>query len=475
MSRRPLMLQAALPLALVLLAAVLLDGLASWALLQPQGDRLAAGLWLAATPLLLGVSLWLAWRSGRDADWRQRALLLAPALLLLLLLGSGSLRQTQALWQIASASAKGADLQVLDEGRSAQLRGRIAVGDTARLQALLVQHPAVVRLDLVSPGGSWAEARRLAALLASRGLATRSSAGCDGACALVFLAGKGRELPASVELGFQHPAPATLQPWWRHWAQARLRESYGDRLSPDFVQRLLLFARGGQPWRPQRVDLLQSGALGKPAHRLDVLLPPAEGALAAEYLAALQQHPVWAQLEKRTPGLAELASMHLFAARQGPDGGDEAALRAAHQLALAQQHLLLSTASGETRQLYLSWLADALPALGDADADCAALLNADAAVRRRLPEALAEREVSWLQDASLEAASPFRPLKPLEREVIRRTLGHRNHQLLPRLWTAGRPGLAPLRCAEARGLVDELATLSGPQRRLVLRAVFDAR
>jgi hypothetical protein len=473
MSKKSLMLPASLALVGVLAAAVLLDGLACWALLQPQGDRIAAALWLVATPLLLGVSLLLTWRAGREHGWRQRGLLLALPVLLLALLGSGSLRHGTAMWQIASASAPGAELKLLDEGRTVQLRGGIAVGDAQRLQTLMAQHPGVVRLDLSSPGGAWTEAQRLAEQVAARSLTTRSTSACDGACALVFLAGKGRELPAGVELGFQHPRIPSLQPWWQQWALARQGEAYGDRLTPAFVQRLLLFARGSQPWRPQRVDLLQAGALGKPVHRLDVLLPPREGASVAEYQAALQLHPVWAQLERRTPGLIELASTRLLAARE--TGDDESAWRAAQQLALAQQHLLLSTASGETRQLYLSWLGEALAALGEADADCAALLNADAALRRRLPAELAEREVVWLQEASLEVAAPFRPLKPLEREVIRRTLGQRSSQLLPRLWTASRPGLAPLRCNEARGLVDELGALSGPQRRLVLRAVFDAR
>ncbi len=453
----------------LLLLAVAADGLAASALLRPTGAQAAALAWCVVLPLLLLASALLLIRSARQAGGgglRRTAVIALPPLLLLLLLG-GSLQQAGHIARQAMAQGAGLQAETVDAGRTLRLQGSILPGDVGRLAGPL-SAPGLQRVELDSDGGSWAEARRLAAVVGERGLATRVSARCDAACTLVFRAGSPRHLLAGVELGFARLPLPSWQPWWRAWVRAE-QDALHAALGDDFVRRLALALPGG--WRPMRSDLQAAGVLERPDFGLDVGLPALPGALLVEYRAALLSEPAWPALDRRFPGLIdEVASlMHEQRASGVPD---TMAAQFAQQLVLARQTQLLAALSGESRQLYLSWLLDALDALQQEPALCSALLAGDVQARRRLPKALAARELQWLEDAAQEAAQPRKPMNGLEREVIRRTLGATASGQLPRLWTAGSE-LAPLDCDSARRLARQVHELPGPQRRLMLRRVFE--
>jgi hypothetical protein len=90
-----------------------------------------------------------------------------------------------------------------------------------------------------------------------------------------------------------------------------------------------------------------------------------------------------------------------------------------------------------------------------------------------LPPALAAREAAWLAQAAREqpiGPSP-RPLNPLEREVLRRTLGDRAAGQLAALWRPA-PGAAAQDCDRSRVLAAAVLKLPVGERRLALRAVF---
>lgn len=461
--------RALLAQALLLLLAVGIDGLAVSALLRPGAAQASALLWcLAVSALLLG-SLWLARRVAKLAVGdlpRRVAMVLLPPLLLLVLLG-GSLLQAGAIATQALAPAGGLQASPLDAGRTLRLQGAIRPGDAAALTERLAD-ASLRRLELDSPGGSWAEAARLAALVTQRGLATRVTARCDAACSLLFRAGSPRQLLPGAELGFARLPLPSWQPWWRAWARAEQERLHAD-LSEDFRRRLALAAPGG--WRPMRVDLVAAGVLQRPDFGLDVGLPPLPGAQPAEYRAALLSEPAWPALDRRFPGLiAEVAG--LLQAQRDSGVPDAMAAQFAQQLVLHRQTQLLAELSGESRQLYLAWLVEALDALKDQPAACSALLAGDVAARRRLPLALAAQELQWLEDAAQEPLAPRKAMNGLEREVIRRTLGDAASGQLSRLWTAGSEQ-APLDCAAARKLARQVHELPGPQRRLALRRVFE--
>lgn len=463
--------RALLAQALLALLAVLVDGLAVWALTRPVGAQAAALLWWLALPLLLGASGWLAHRiatqpAGLHGARRLAAVLLPPLLLLALI--AGSLSHAGALGAQALARGGGLQPSALDGGRTLRLQGEIRPGDTAALRNPPGAETGWRRVEIDSPGGSWAEAARLAAWVRERGLATRVSGRCDGACSLVFRAGTPRQLLTGAELGLARLPVASWQPWWRAWVRAEQDRLHAG-LTEDFRRRLALAAPQG--WRPMRVDLVAAGVLERPDFGLDVGLPPLPGALPDEYRAALRSEPAWPALDRRFPGLIDEVAALLQAQR---DSGvpDAMAAQFAQQLVIHRQTQLLASVSGESRQLYLVWLIDALDALKDEPALCSALLQGDVAARRRLPLALAAQELQWLEEAAQEPPAPRKPMNGLEREVIRRTLGDAATAQLPRLWTAGSE-LAPLDCASARRLVAQVQALPGPQRRLVLRRVFE--
>lgn len=457
--------------ALLGLLALGVDGLAVWALTRPVGAQAAALLWWLALPLLLGASLWLAWGiatqpAGRTGARRWAAVGLPPLLLLALL--GGSLSQVGALGAQALARGGGLQPSVTDGGRTLRLQGEIRPGDTAALLAARSAQTAWRRVEIDSPGGSWAEAARLAAWIGEQGLGTRVSGHCDGACSLVFRAGRPRQLLTGAELGLARLPVASWQPWWRAWVRAEQDRLHAG-LSEDFRRRLALAPAQG--WRPMRVDLVAAGVLARPDFGLDVGLPPLPGALPAEYQAALRSEPAWPALDRRFPGLIDEVAALLQAQR---DSGvpDAMAAQFAQQLVIHRQSQLLAALSGESRQLYLVWLIEAMEALKDEPAQCSALLQGDVAARRRLPLALAAQELQWLEEAAQEAPAAPKPMNGLEREVIRRTLGDAAAAQLPRLWTAGSEQ-APLDCASARRLAAQLQALPGPQRRLALRRVFE--
>ena len=133
----------------------------------------------------------------------------------------------------------------------------------------------------------------------------------------------------------------------------------------------------------------------------------------------------------------------------------------------------LANASGETRQLFLSLLAEQMQALGHPGA-CRQHLTGDAAVRHDLPPALALKEAQWLAGAISEAPveASARPLTALEREVMRRALGERASAALPQLWMRAPRSASTLDCESAQTLIAQVLNLSAAERRLAMRHLF---
>lgn len=95
--------------------------------------------------------------------------------------------------------------------RGLTLSGEVQPGDTARLTALMQRKPAdawyaLGRVEMAITGGDIAEAMLLADLLAPLYPHTVATGDCAGACAIVWLSGAWRLLPAG-RIGLQKPAP----------------------------------------------------------------------------------------------------------------------------------------------------------------------------------------------------------------------------------------------------------------------------
>ena len=464
-------LRARLPWAVLVLGALGVDGLACWGLLQ--GGAAPAALWLLVQALLVvGSWAWL-WRQLQEGP----VVRLQTGLALLLALGLsanavwGGYMKT-ALSQIRPPAENPAlRVELQDQGRTLRLQGPLQSGDAVRLLARLRAEPALVRLDLALAGGSFGDARQLAAAVAERGLQTRLVGRCERDCTLIFLAGRQRQVLPQGLLALQRLEAPSLNPIWVQGLRMAQRRIYLAAGLPDTLVTKLLLSPAPYLRDTAAPELQLKQVIGQRRFALDVELPPEPGASASEYQQALSSNSHWLALDRRFPGVMQLAAGRMLSARaQGAP--EEAAHQAAHALALAGIQQMLAKLGPELRLQYLQMLDAQLAAL-TADSDCQALLAGDSAVRRRLPPELSLREAEWIENAALEPVpdAAARRFSALEGEVLRRSVGLTRMHELARLWgpdAGARPG-----CASARRSLAQLQGLPGPQRLLALRRVFD--
>jgi hypothetical protein len=456
----------ALKLAALLLGSFFLEGVAVASLLH--GTRFLPALWCLGWVVLCAVAPWWLWRHWQAGGVRVRC---ACAVLMAWLVASAVAAATLSrpvLLQLQGSSSQGAlQTSVQDAGRTLQLRGGLAPGDAERLKEAL--SPTVLRLDLALGGGSLAEAQEVAQLVRQQGLATRAAGECDGACVLVFLAGAERYLLPAGRLGLQGLSAPVLNPLWQHGFRYWLGKRYAEAGLPTKLVQRLVQAPAPRHWVAERFDLRSEGVLSGTPFALDIALPPLPGAVPSEYQDALLAHDTWQALSRRYP--QELASLPALLAEVHVAEGPEVLQSGLRDLAMRLLLQQLSTASIELRLVYLNLLAEQLAAL-QSDAQCQALLTPLADVRLMQGLALGLREAQWMQDASLEALAAPKPLRPIELEVLRRSLGSNAWQLLPRLWAPGGQ-TSPLGCDAARDLIGQVQALSAAPRKLALRRLFD--
>ncbi|MFY8017715.1 MAG: hypothetical protein ACOVN9_06340 [Inhella sp.] len=466
-------LRVALPWVLLGGGALTVDGLASWG--QLNGGAAAPLLWM----LLQAVLLLAAWafvlqqvRRGPSARVH-----VGWALLLALFLSANflwaALPHAGTAWRQIQPSSTQPQLRIesQDQGRTLRLQGPLQSGDAARLISRMNSEAALVRLDLALEGGAMGEARQIAAAVSERGLQTRLVGRCERDCVLIFLAGSKRQVLPSGLLALQRLDAPSLNPLWVHWLRSAQRKLYLDAGLPvPLVTKLLL---SPAPFlRDTGVPEMRIGKLiGQTRFALDIDLPPEPGASSSEYQQALSSNSYWLLLERRFPGLTQLATDRMMAVR-AKGGSEEAALETGHALAVAGVQQMLGKLGPEVRLLYLQLLDAQLAGL-KSDADCQALLSGDVKVRRRLPVELSQREADWIETAALEPVpdQAARRFSSLEAEVLRRSVGLTRMHELARLWGPDggtRPG-----CASARSSLAQLQALPGPQRHLALRRVFD--
>lgn len=435
-----------LPLAGLLLAALLMDGLATWTLVAaPGAARAGVAVWLLLALGLLGGAALLLQRLWRDQRWP--GLLLAGSLLLSL--GACAWRYAPEAWRLVAQDGKGIGVEALDGGRVLRLSGPLAAGDAARL-APLVQ--AARRVELSSSGGSPGDALALAAQLAESPRPLLLRGPCTRDCALLFLASPQRlALPGSY-LGLQQLHAPSWNPVWQRWLDARVAPAYVPLT--DLQRQRLRLSRAPHLSLLEGADLER--LLSRPANPLALLLPSAP-ASADEMLIALQTHAVWPVLEQRYPGLLPALAEGLAAA---PD--DDARQQLAWAALRRQADSLAAEATPAVRLQALELAAEQLRALSD-DADCRALGAGESAVRAKLPAALQAREAEWMRDSARDLQRDAPQLKPLEREMLSIVLGRTRLLAIDRL-RSGRLG-----CAESRAVFDALLALPPAQRRLAAK------
>ena len=137
-----------------------------------------------------------------------------------------------------------------------ELKGAFSAGVAAQAEALLVNHPAIKRLHLNSPGGWVREGVLLAAVVESHHLATDSNTGCYSACILAYLAGSPRRLHPEARLGFHSSSGLGTDAFYLHAANdevARRLRNLG--VTDDFIERAMTTPASAL-WTPDPSDLV---------------------------------------------------------------------------------------------------------------------------------------------------------------------------------------------------------------------------
>ena len=477
----------ALPLPLLLL----LGAVEAAAPLHAAALRAGGLLLIIGWPLLLALVAWgvvgtwraagRALRTGRGGPppaWRKQGARALAGGAVLAVLGLASVNVAPRLFEMAALLVGHdpmgtATATVSGDGRRLHVKGPLGLGSAARVRGLLDASPQLRWVVLESSTGRLPEALKIADAVRARGLPTRATGECSGACPYVFLAGSRRQLLPGARLGLQRLSAGGFNPPYQGLVNRTLAQRLAAAgLSPHLVTKTLA-TPPPRAWYPETDELAAAGLITLPDRPLDVELPGPQGATMADYAEALSASPLWQALEKRFPGVQALAAEHMGAASaQGAD----AVQAAGHLVVAALLPPLLVQASPETRWLFTEVLLAQMKALEADAALCRSLLLGDPAAHRRLPRELAWREAEWLLGALGESprGTPARRPNPLELEVIRRTLGQRAPQHLTSLW---RPTTPPTEgepdCERGRAMLAELGTLAAPQRRLALRLMYE--
>lgn len=472
-----------------------LGALQAAAALSLAALRGGAFLLLLGWPLLAAVVVWGVvgvWRAadtaaGRaaavrgaksSAPWQRTGARTIAVLVAVVVLGLGAINALPrvpelVLLALGRDPLGSVELTVSADGRRLYVKGPLGLGSAAQVQRRLDDAPQLRWVVLDSAHGRLPEALRIGAALRARGLRTRASGECSGACAFAFLSGERRQLLPGARLGLRRLSAGRFNPPY----QGLLNRSFGHRLAAagltPHLARKTLATPPPRTWYPEADEQAAAGLVTVPERPLDVELPDPRGAVLSDYAEALSVSALWQALERRFPGLQAQAAERMTAASVQ---GGQAVQHAAQQVVSALLPSLLARASPETRWLYAEILLAQMQALQHDPASCSALLLGDVAAQRLLPRELAWREAEWLLGALAETprTEPVRRPKPLELEVIRRTLGMRAPELLAGLWrpSPALPAGVP-DCARGQAMLAELGTLAAPQRRLALRLIFE--
>jgi hypothetical protein len=230
-------------------------------------------------------------------------------------------------------------------------------------------------------------------------------------------------------------------------------------------------------WFPEIDELVSAGILPPPTLQPELdpkLLPP--GAGPDLYRDALVDNALWSALEQRQPGALDAAAQRMHAARAR--GLDLPAVAAEAQAqALTAVPLLLKSAGPQSLESFLALLAAELRARqGAGDAACLSVLSF-AAPASEGPAPPAEHLVRWMQQVLMEAPEPLvgKPLGALEVEVLRKELGPDAPERIVVLVGGAQAKKWLKGCVPTIALLESMARLRGPQRRLAVRLMLQSQ
>lgn len=258
-------------------------------------------------------------------------------------------------------------LTVIEDGRVLAIEGPITFGLTRQVEAFLADSSDVRTIELSSIGGRVQEARKLARLIAARGLDTRSAYGCASACTIAFMAGAERRISIRAVLGFHRYHFPGIDD--REIAALELedRKYFISRGLPgDFIARIYATPHS-EMWEPSHAELLQA--------RVVTAIVMLEGDMTAlrQYLA---DHVLYGTLQEFEPELYATLEQEAVRMLSGGQFGQFAA--AVQPLIVATYNKYLPRASDDAVRTAMAIIIEEAMLLRAEDTDyCFLFFNPD--------------------------------------------------------------------------------------------------
>lgn len=455
----------------------------AWAEAWGQSLQAMALTSLIGLLLLAWLSVWApvgAWRSanryvheGGSETWAGAARFVLGLSLLVngLAIVFDTLPRLPEQWRMALGRDPigSLDIRMSEDGHSIVLSGPFGAGAAARFEQVVKDAPGLRRVVLESPGGRLYEADRISTVVRARGLQVRAKADCASACTLVFIAGGQRSLARQARLGFHRASSGSMNPLHDELANHKLAQLYLEAGLPVHFVDGVLRTPASQMWFPPIDVLTTAGILPPPTLQLAM-----DAGLTADtplqgYQDVLEENPLWDELERRLPGTIDVAAGRMREARREGRPPDDA-VQEAEAVARAAVPMLLRSAGPKAQEAYLVMLTTALR---DRDKGSSASCSLESTLEGR---EMAAPLRQWMHTALAEPADrqPARALSQAEREVLRLELGSGALARVATLagaepFSAGRP---KERCQRTVELLEAMARLRAPQRRLALRLML---
>ncbi len=158
------------------------------------------------------------------------------------------------------------ELALIDDGRVLQINGEIALGIARDATTYFTQMNAIERVELRSKGGNVFAARGLINLIKRHHLDTGVTDLCLSACALIFAAGKRRELSENGQLGFHgfHLERDFHNPLFDMESEIEKTINYlkNQGISEKFIAQIFA-TTPPEMWYPSRAEIREAGVISR--------------------------------------------------------------------------------------------------------------------------------------------------------------------------------------------------------------------
>jgi hypothetical protein len=360
--------------------------------------------------LLMAIALWLwgivgVWQSadrhvsrGGSGTW---ATLAKVAVVLGAISVSGQLAtsigpQLKEFGLIAIGSDPIGDyrITILNDGKSAHIRGMLREGSARDIARVLEATPAVTTIVLSSNGGRLAEAKAIAEIVKARAMNTYVDDKCISACTFIFIAGKDRAAYAKARIGFHAPSTPGTDRNLAEGSRQYARDVYRSADLPDwFIKRALA---DQEIWYPTREELIRARVLTRVAFNRESTVLFSTFSSKEELALGMRGEELFRAIANRFPDVFDQALEKGWAVKTA--GGKDGEILTAMRSTIDQAHgRLLKAGDDRMRESFTLIILEQLRAAKSVSpAACEKLLHSQIDPSTIFPQELIIKEKRWL-------------------------------------------------------------------------------